>query len=47
MCVIDQGALRCPYRSEIQQAAISQKEIAFHFRKDIQSEKGWGLMSCA
>ena len=30
-----------------QQAAISQKEIVFRFRKDVQSEKGWGLMSCA
>ena len=29
------------------QAAISQKEIVFRFRKDVQSEKGWGLMSCA
>ena len=24
-----------------QQEAISQKEIVFRFRKDIQSEKGW------
>ena len=31
-----------------QQAAISQKEIVFRFRNDVQSEKGWGLMSsCA
>ena len=30
-----------------QQAAISQKEIVFRFRKDVQSEKGGGLMSCA
>ena len=30
-----------------QQAAISQKEIVFRFRKDVQFEKGWGLMSCA
>ena len=29
-----------------QQEAISQKEIVFRFRKDVQSEKGWGLMSC-
>ena len=28
-----------------QQAAISQ--IVFRFRKDVQSEKGWGLMYCA
>ena len=26
-----------------QQAAISQKEIVFRFRKDVQSEKGWCL----
>ena len=26
-----------------QQAAISQKEIVFRFRKDVQSEKGWGF----
>ena len=32
---------------QLQQAAISQKEIGFRFRKDVQSEKGWGLMSCA
>ena len=32
---------------ELKQAAISQKEIVFRFRKDVQSEKGWGLMSCA
>ena len=25
----------------MQQEAISQKEIVFRFRKDIQSEKGW------
>ena len=31
----------------IQQAAISQKEIVFRFRKDVQSEKGWGLKCCA
>ena len=30
-----------------QQAAISQKEIVFRFRKDVQSEKGWGLKCCA
>ena len=30
-----------------EQAAISQKEIVFRFRKDVQSEKGWCLMSCA
>ena len=24
------------------QEAISQKEIVFRFRKDVQSEKGWG-----
>ena len=30
-----------------QQAAISQKEIVFRFRKDAQSEKGWGLKCCA
>ena len=30
-----------------QQAAISQKEMVFRFRKDVLSEKGWGLMSCA
>ena len=29
------------------QAAISQKEIVFRFRKDVQSEKGWGLKCCA
>ena len=34
-------------RKQKQQAAISQKEIVFRFRKDLQSEKGWGLMSCA
>ena len=34
-------------REETQQAAISQKEIVFRFRKDVQSEKGWGLISCA
>ena len=28
---------------EFQQEAISQKEIVFRFRKDIQSEKGWGF----
>ena len=32
---------------QTQQAAISQKEIVFRFRKDVQSEKGWGLISCA
>ena len=32
---------------QLKQAAISQKEIVFRFRKDVQSEKGWGLMSCA
>ena len=26
---------------QLQQEAISQKEIVFRFRKDIQSEKGW------
>ena len=26
-----------------QQEAISQKEIVFRFRKDIQSEKGWSF----
>ena len=31
---------------ECQQAAISQKKIVFRFRKDVQSEKGWYLMSC-
>ena len=29
--------------TQIQQEAISQKEIVFRFRKDIQSEKGWGF----
>ena len=24
-----------------EQEAISQKEMVFHFRKDIESEKGW------
>ena len=33
--------------SHAQQAAISQKEIVFRFRKDVQSEKGWGLKCCA
>ena len=33
--------------TEYEQAAISQKEIVFRFRKDVQSEKGWCLMSCA
>ena len=28
-------------REETQQEAISQKEMVFRFRKDIQSEKGW------
>ena len=28
-------------RSNYKQEAISQKEIVFRFRKDIQSEKGW------
>ena len=28
-------------RMYTQQEAISQKEIVFRFRKDIQSEKGW------
>ena len=32
---------------KVQQAAISQKEIVFRFRKDVQSEKGWGLKCCA
>ena len=32
---------------ECQQAAISQKEIVFRFRKNVQPEKGWGLLSCA
>ena len=32
---------------QIQQAAISQKEIVFRFRKNVQPEKGWGLLSCA
>ena len=27
--------------SHLQQEAISQKEIVFRFRKDVQSEKGW------
>ena len=30
-----------------QQAAISQKEIVFRFRKNVQPEKGWGLLSFA
>ena len=30
-----------------QQAAISQKEIVFRFRKNFPPEKGWGLLSCA
>ena len=34
-------------RFQKQQAAISRKEIVFRFRKDVQSEKGWCLMSCA
>ena len=29
-----------------QQAAISQKKIVFRFRKNVQPEKGWGLLSC-
>ena len=33
--------------SEFQQAAISHKEIVFRFRKNVQPEKGWGLLSCA
>ena len=33
--------------AEKEQAAISQKEMVFRFRKDVLSEKGWGLMSCA
>ena len=28
-------------RFQKQQEAISQKEMVFRFRKDIQSEKGW------
>ena len=30
-----------PYGHYLQQEAISQKEIVFRFRKDIESEKGW------
>ena len=29
------------YPKQAQQEAISQKEIVFRFRKDIQSEEGW------
>ena len=28
-------------KKQIKQEAISQKEIVFRFRKDIESEKGW------
>ena len=34
-------------RFQKQQAAISQKEIVFRFRKNVQPKKGWGLLSCA
>ena len=37
--MMSQGKTKRP--KQHQQEAISQKEIVFRFRKDIQSEKGW------
>ena len=36
-----------PSLADVQQAAISQKEIVFRFRKNVQPEKGGGLLCCA
>ena len=40
-------AMNIVFQVIYQQAAISQKEIVFRFRKDVQSEEGWGLKCCA
>ena len=40
---IDISEKETAYHPQKQQEAISQKEIVFRFRKDVQSEKGWGL----
>ena len=37
------GSVFVCHEGDVQQEAISQKEIVFRFRKDIQSEKGWGF----